>query len=133
MRTVLPQEGDPTFRAGGRQRDRKNAGNRLEKNPVKRADPRKHKELDHQRAEQQIVSRPSRSRVISEAEPGNPSSYQQDKNVLPFFANDPRRSGIIGNKTRYASLKTGYRFRCVQNSHTDSYDSSNYESRDQRA
>src|SRR4029077_14559852 len=109
MRAVSPQKSGPTFRGSHRKCDRKNTGNGLEKNSIKRADPRKHKELNQQKAEQQIVSQPSRSQGISQAEPSNTSSEQQHKKVLPFFAHNPCRSGIIGNKLRNTNLKTRYR------------------------
>src|SRR5436190_14347991 len=46
VRSVSPEESSPCFSSGHCVCNRKYAGNRLEKNAVKRTNPRKHKELD---------------------------------------------------------------------------------------
>src|SRR5262245_36592864 len=127
VRAVSTQKRHPCFRASHRKCDRENAGNRLEKNPVKRADPRKYKQLNQEGAKQQIVSQTRRSGSISQTEPANTGSGQEDKNVLPFFAHDSRRSGIIRNKPRNTGLKTSYRLRGMQDANNDGDGNSNCE------
>src|SRR5215475_9252124 len=133
MRSVSLQKNRPTLHKGRRQYDCKNARNRLEKDPIKRANPRKYKQFDQERPEQQIVSKPSRRRWVFQTEPGNSDSYPQDKNVLPLFADDPCRSGVIGNESRQTSLETRQHPHCAQNSNDDGDCKSNYERCDERA
>jgi hypothetical protein len=73
-----------------------------------------------------------RSWNIAEPEPRDSKSNQQDKNVLPFFADDSCRARIVGDKPCGDSFKTCHELCGMKRSDGDSHGDSNYQRCDQQ-